>query len=222
MSPAARRGGLPDPNRQLVRRRITEFLRPFATGEPVLDIGSGNSPYAALFPNRLCLDVRLRPDVKVRGDAHALPFRSESFELILFTEVLEHTIEPQRVVDELQRVLRPGGRVLLTTRFIFPLHDVPGDYYRFTDRALAYLFRRWSSVDIRAEATSAETLGVLLHRMSIQCTFRGGRIVRGAMFAASRVVGALDRLVLRQYGDAGKIEPVRSVLVSGWHLVAEK
>lgn len=222
MTGATRGSPLTESNRQLVRRRITEFLRPFATGELVLDIGSGNSPYAALFPNRLCLDVRVRPYVRVRGDAHALPFRADSFPLILFTEVLEHTIEPQRVVNELKRVLRPGGRVLLTTRFMFPLHDVPGDYYRFTDRALEHLFRGWSSVEIRAEATSGETLGVLLHRLAIQCSFRGGRIVRGALLFGSRAARGLDWLLLRQYGDAGRIEPVRSVLVSGWHLVAEK
>jgi hypothetical protein len=76
------------------------------------------------------------------------------------TEVLEHALEPQRMIDEIRRALRPGGRVLLTTRFIFPLHDVPGNYYRFTNYALVHLFRDWASVSVEPEATTFETLGV--------------------------------------------------------------
>jgi SAM-dependent methyltransferase len=209
-------------HRQLVRDRITEFLRPHSTGARVLDLGCGNSPYAALFPNRMCLDIRRRPGAAIVCDAHYLPFMTGSFDLILSTEVLEHTLEPQRIVDEIRRVLRPGGRVLLTTRFIFPLHDVPGDYYRFTNYALAHLFRDWSSARVEAEATTLETIGVLLHRMAIQCELRAPRLVRPALLVAARLISRLDWLIIRQYGNGARTEPVPQMLVSGWHVAALK
>jgi SAM-dependent methyltransferase len=209
-------------SRQLVRDRITDFLRPYGTPQRVLDLGCGNSPYAALFPDRLCLDIRRRPDAGIVGDAHCLPLATGSFDLILSTEVLEHALEPQRVVDEIRRVLRPGGRLLLTTRFIFPLHDVPGDYYRFTNYSLAHLFRDWSSASIAAETTTLETLAVLLQRIAIQCEFRAQRLVRLALLVTARLVGRLGWLLKRQYGNAQRTEPVPQVLVSGWHVVALK
>jgi SAM-dependent methyltransferase len=207
-------------SRPLVRDRITEFLRPYATDRRVLDLGCGNSPYAALFPNRMCLDLRRKPGAAVVGDAHALPFAADSFDLILSTEMLEHTVEPQRIVDEIRRVLRPGGRLLLTTRFAFPLHDVPGDYFRFTNYGLAHLFRDWSTTSIEPEATTMETMAVLLQRLAVQCEFRFSRTVRLGLFLTARLVSRLGWLVTRQHGNSVRSAPVPQILVSGWHVSA--
>jgi SAM-dependent methyltransferase len=170
----------------------------------------------------LCLDLRQRPGAAVVGDAHWLPFKTGAFDLIISTEMLEHTLEPQRIIDEIRRVLRPGGRVLLTTRFIFPLHDVPGDYYRFSNYALAHLFRDWSAARVEAEATTLETIGVLLQRMVIQCEFKSPRLVRLTLLLAARLISRLGRLVVRQYGNAQRTEVVPEILVSGWHVAASK
>lgn len=207
-------------SRPLVRDRITDFLRPYRTEGRVLDLGCGNSPYAPLFPNRMCLDLRRKPGAAVVGDAHQLPFAPGSFDLIISTEMLEHTVEPQRIVDEIRRVLRPGGRLLLTTRFIFPLHDVPGDYFRFTNYGLAHLFRDWSEATVTAEATTLETMAVLLQRLAIQAEFRSSRLIRLLLFLAARGVARLGWLVTRQYGNSVRTEPVPEMLVSGWHVSA--
>jgi SAM-dependent methyltransferase len=170
----------------------------------------------------MCLDIRRRPGAAIVGDAHWLPFADECLDMILSTEVLEHTLEPQRIVDEIRRVLRPGGRVLLTTRFIFPLHDVPGDYYRFTNYALSHLFRGWSSVQVDAEATTLETVGILLHRMTMQAELRAQRLVRPVLLLAAKLIGRLGWLMVRQYGDGARSRPVPDMLVSGWHVTATK
>jgi SAM-dependent methyltransferase len=207
-------------SRPLVRDRITEFLRPYRTEGRVLDLGCGNSPYASLFPNRMCLDLRRKPGAAVVGDAHRLPFAPGSFDLIISTEMLEHTVEPQRIVDEIRRVLRPGGRLLLTTRFIFPLHDVPGDYFRFTNYGLAHLFRDWSAATVEAEATTMETMAVLLQRLAIQGEFRSSRLIRLGLFLGARLVARLGWLITRQYGNSVRTEPVPEMLVTGWHVSA--
>jgi SAM-dependent methyltransferase len=168
----------------------------------------------------MCLDLRRKPGAAVVGDAHHLPFAPGSFDLIISTEMLEHTAEPQRIVDEIRRVLRPGGRLLLTTRFIFPLHDVPGDYFRFTNYGLAHLFRDWSEATVEAEATTMETMAVLLQRLAIQSEFRSSRLIRLLLFLAARLVARLGWLITRQYGNSVRSEPVPEMLVTGWHVSA--
>ena len=115
----------------------------------VLDVGGGRpAPHDDAWPAgvlRFRLDVSPvhRPDVV--ADAGALPFRDGSFDGAVACEVLEHIAEPQRVIDELHRVLVPGGDVWGSVPFLAAIHGDPDDYYRYTASSLAHLFRRFSS-----------------------------------------------------------------------------
>lgn len=75
-------------------------------------------------------------------DANHLEFDDESFQTVVSTEMLEHDPSPWLTFQEVYRVLKPGGRLLLTTRGpMFEPHDYGGDYYRYTNDALAHLAR---------------------------------------------------------------------------------
>lgn len=76
-----------------------------------------------------------RPDVY--GDAGRLPFVEATFDSVLMLDVLEHVAEPELALSEALRVLNPGGCLLLTIPFAYPLHDQPHDYQRFTEHGLA-------------------------------------------------------------------------------------
>src|SRR6476661_3646451 len=128
---------------KLTRITLDRFIAAHATDRPTLDIGAQNGPYAALFPRRVGLDIRAGAGVRIIGDAQALGVRDAAFDVVLCTEVLEHLREPQQAIDEMFRVLKPGGRLLLTTRFLFPIHDAPDDYFRYTKYGLRYLLRRF-------------------------------------------------------------------------------
>jgi SAM-dependent methyltransferase len=73
---------------------------------------------------------------QVFGDAAALPFADASFDTVMLLDVLEHVAEPEAALREAARVLAPGGRLLLTIPFAYPLHDLPHDYQRFTGPGL--------------------------------------------------------------------------------------
>jgi SAM-dependent methyltransferase len=110
---------------KITRVYLERFLQAHATPKRTLDLGASIGPYAAYFPNRSGVDLEKAPGVEVVADAHALSFRGGSFDVVLATEVLEHLQEPQKAADEMLRVLRPGGTLLLTTRFLFPARRAP-------------------------------------------------------------------------------------------------
>ena len=77
------------------------------------------------------------PDVF--SSAEALPFADETFDAVACFEVLEHVENPALAVGEAVRVLRPGGIYVLSTPFLYPLHDTPRDFRRYTPFGLRRL-----------------------------------------------------------------------------------
>lgn len=92
------------------------------------------------------------------GSIEDLPIGDTSFDLVVCTQVLEHVANPQQAVDEIYRVLRPGGVVILTTNFHYGLHGVPHDYFRFSRYALEHLFQR-SGFEVNATVPRGGYLG---------------------------------------------------------------
>jgi SAM-dependent methyltransferase len=77
----------------------------------------------------------------------SLDFPDASFDYVLSDQVLEHVEgNPQQAIDECWRVLRPGGIAITTTVFMFELHGVPKDFWRFSKDALSLLHRNWSEI----------------------------------------------------------------------------
>jgi SAM-dependent methyltransferase len=123
-------------------RRALERQRGFLHGR-ILDVGCGNQPYRHLFDGSYTgLDVvpGRRPDVV--GTATDLPLRTASCDGVLCLEVIEHVEDFERVIREIHRVLRPGGRLLLSAPMSWGLHYEPHDYWRFTPHGLRALMRR--------------------------------------------------------------------------------
>ena len=78
------------------------------------------------------LDLFAVPGVDVAADAHQLPFPDALFTRVECDAVLEHVRDPRRVMQEIRRVLMPGGYAHLVTPFCHPFHEYPKDYRRFT------------------------------------------------------------------------------------------
>ena len=100
-------------------------------------------------PPRKIIDERARitkaeyPDVNILH----LPYVDNSFDFVICDQVLEHVEgSVERTVSEMRRVLRPGGKVIIATVFINPLHYGPKDLWRFSPDALRYLCRDFSEI----------------------------------------------------------------------------
>jgi SAM-dependent methyltransferase len=203
---------------RLTRQALDRFLRSRASDARTLDLGGGSGPYAHYFPNRLCMDVRPTPDVHFVGDAHRLPLRDGAFGVVLCTEVLEHLSEPRQALDEMFRVLGPGGRLLLTTRFLFPIHESPHDYYRYTRYGLEHLLQRFEIVTIEEETDTMGTLGVLVQRLALQADVLGGRVGRLMLHLIARLVACCGFILRREYGSSPRRREERTIMTSGYYV----
>lgn len=144
------------------RRSIAAFVARAAQETPagarVLDAGAGDAPYAELF--RHCeymtsdwagsLHEGAR-NADVVAPLDDLPLDDGSFDAILNTQVLEHLPDPSGALAELRRVLLPGGRLWLTAPLVWPLHEEPYDYFRYTSHGLRALLEGAGFEDIEIE-----------------------------------------------------------------------
>ncbi len=208
--------------KKITRGNLDPFLQKYATDKRVLDIGAGGSGYGKFFPNRLSVDIDPLRKPDVVADAHALPFKDGEFEMVLCTEVLEHVKNPKKVMDEILRVLTPRGLVVLTTRFVYPLHDTPHDYWRYTKYGLMHQFRNFDLIEIIPEAQSFTTLAILLQRMAYQSRFRMDKVVKVLLFSFAWIIKHFEGLVVKQFSDIKKSAPETDILASGYYVAARK
>jgi SAM-dependent methyltransferase len=148
----------------------------------LLDVGCGEMPYKSLLISPLskveryvgldlgnnALYTKSVPDIF--WDGETIPLPDISVECAIATEVLEHCPKPENVMKEIYRVLRPEGIFFFTVPFIWPLHDVPYDQYRYTPYSLERLLSNsgFEQIDIKAmggwDASLAQMIGLWVNR----------------------------------------------------------
>ncbi len=89
-----------------------------------------------------------------------------SLDCVVVLEVLEHVKDPQKALSEIWRVLKPNGKIILSTPFIFHIHAEPHDYWRFTHYGLSLLLEAFTEVEIRERNGCAESWVVTFARMA--------------------------------------------------------
>lgn len=139
----------------------------FPFEEPILDTCAGWEPnfYQPLFPGRQYIKQDMRdfdpPCIDVICDIGDMePIASESIGLALNLESLEHLPYPQKAIDEIHRVLRPNGLLILTTVMHFKIHLAPKDYWRFTPDGLELLLNRFKILDCTLEGDLKRPKGI--------------------------------------------------------------
>ena len=176
----------------------------------VLDVGgrarSGvdRSQYFRV-PEYVVFDVLPGSNVDVVGDAHDLArhFPPEHFDAILSCAVFEHLMMPWAVVTEMNRVLKPGGLVLVATHQTLGMHDLPWDFWRFSDTAWDALFNARTGFEIVERALDGEQYIVPF-------------ILTAAKLHAERSVGFEGSVVLaRKIGPCTMSWPLRAADIVG-------
>lgn len=120
-----------------------EFLRK-RSFDNILEIGSGDGLQS--FKRRIrakrfiATDVVKTKFVDEVADVTNLRYINDSFDLVLCNQVLEHVFDFHKAVKELIRVTKKGGLIMVSVPFVYPIHDKPNDFWRFTEYSIKRLF----------------------------------------------------------------------------------
>jgi len=170
-----------------IRKSIVTALKHYldrASGV-LLDVGCGQMPYKTLISrykeitNYIGLDIEnpnyqtnCRPDLF--WDGVRIPLADNSVDCAIATELFEHVPTLEVMLKEIKRVLRPGGSVFFTVPFLWPLHDMPHDEYRYTPFSLKNIFERAGYLDTNIaalggwDASLAQMIGLWIKRRPME------------------------------------------------------
>ena len=213
------RSTITDP-KYLVRRSKRAVVRAYAERYAkgcLVDLGCGTAEFKDLFDGHVNSYIRLDypatqqsmgyggAKIEIAGDVCAIPMGVSSVDSALLLDVLEHVFQVEDVLQDISRILKPGGTLLLTTPFIYPVHGKPYDYHRFSFYALErYLEKHGLRIIDRSIVGGYGTVLAVLLNQFLYRTFLGnvrllyivGLLLRPlwlAIVAAANCVGcALD------------------------------
>jgi SAM-dependent methyltransferase len=143
----------------LVLRQRREIFRRWLASLPagpidVLDVGGRIQPYRPLLEGRVrryvAIDLLPTPLVNVQARGEQIPFRGGSFDLVICTQVLEYIPEPRVVIEEIRRVLKDGGWLVLSGPSVSP-RDADHECWRFLPAGIRSLLSEFREVEVVPE-----------------------------------------------------------------------
>jgi len=198
-----------------------KFVPQYLQGS-VLDDGCGQAPYLEIIKKYSETLVLLDHNPSHRGlnvcaDVCMLPFRDGSFDSVLSLQVLEHVPDPFMAIQEAGRALKHGGVLLLSVPHLSRLHELPHDYFRYTENGLRELALRADLEVIQIEPTG----GLLLfigHQFSVAflTSFWKIKILRSFLIKFNKVF--ITKLIVR----LDKLLGFPSLFPQGYAMVTKK
>lgn len=164
------------------RKELLRAVRHFSghLNGKLLDVGCGTQPYRGFFNVEEYVGVELdslanRKNKKADYfyDGKTLPFEAASFDSLFCSQVFEHVFNPEQFLEELARVVKPGGHLLLTVPFIWDEHEKPYDFGRYTSYGLRHLAKShgFEVIDLQKTAADAslffQLINVYLYRFTL-------------------------------------------------------
>jgi len=127
-----------------------------------LDVGSKNvnGSLRPLFTDYVGLDMRKGRNVDIIANSHNIPFDDGTFDCVTCVETLEHDDNPFETMNEIYRILKPGGWAVLAASGInFKKHAHPNDYFRYTDEGMKVLLKKFNKVEGFDDSDEAYGIG---------------------------------------------------------------
>jgi SAM-dependent methyltransferase len=174
------------------------FLAKLPTHSVVVELGSGNR---RLTDDIVNIDLFMFPNVDAAADIEHTPLADDSVDFVILDSVIEHVPNPQGVVDEVLRVLKPGGKLFCINPFLFPYHGYPAHYCNFTRDGMQHLLRNFSSAVVEPHYGPTSPIVNIVSEY-VAWGVAGGRrtpylAVRAAMLLAIGWLRFLDRWIIR-------------------------
>ncbi|MDF1548083.1 MAG: class I SAM-dependent methyltransferase [Bacteroidales bacterium] len=137
----------------IIRRSLYYSIKKYAPsleGE-LLDFGCGDKPYKSLFnkvEKYIGLDIENeahsheKEEIDVYYDGRTIPFNNGHFDVVFSSEVFEHVFDIENVINEIHRVIKPGGKLFITVPFTWNEHEIPNDFGRYTSFGIRHLLEK--------------------------------------------------------------------------------
>jgi len=164
----------PDPRIKFQFQFIEELSAALPAGSLVVDVGAGQAELQRFFPDARYVGVDLGvgdsnwdySNLAVCCDVHNLPIAGDVADAALNLWVMEHVTQPVKMVKEMCRILKPGGKVLAFVPFVLHEHQVPYDFFRYTRYGLKYVFEEagFTDVTIVADTSPEYAMGYEAHK----------------------------------------------------------
>ncbi len=177
---------------RFVRSAIAKHV---TAGMRVADVGCGEQPWRGAIEERgaqyVGIDItqNAQDTVEIIGPITQVPAPDAAFHAILCTEVLEHVSDTRAALAELRRLCTPGGVIILTTPFVYPIHEEPFDFVRVTPDQLRALAHEAGLVATRLETAGneIEALAVIWNSMWSRGLPRRLGVLRLLLLAITRL-----------------------------------
>lgn len=157
----------------------------------VLDVGCGFMPYKKIVESNPRVEKYIGMDLQqpayygqivpdLKWDGREIPLPDESIDCVMATEFLEHYAEPETALMEIYRVIKPDGRVFATVPFVWNLHEIPYDEYRYTPYSIERHFENAGFKEIKVKALGGWNLS-LAQMIGLWTTFSKMRNITRAI-----------------------------------------
>lgn len=157
-------------SRKNLYRFMTSAIKEYCNrDQKIVNIGAGGeikkilSCYNLNF-KEIDIDEKRKPDFVCSVENMPI-FKNNSIDIFFCIEVMEHVKNPFNAIKEISRVLKPNGIIIGSTPFIFPIHDEPYDFYRYTKYGLRNLFENFDQIKLVERNSYIESAYVILLRL---------------------------------------------------------
>ena len=174
----------------VIKKYVKKYVRNIFTNnnDRILDVGSGKNPYyqKSMKGKIIRFDIKKYDKIDVIGNADFFPFRKDSFDKVIIVNSLYYFKDPLKIIENISRILKKNGKLVIITPFFYPVHDVPEDRYRFTEFGLKTILEDYFVVE-RIEAIGGffNIPAVMLHSL-----------IKGSPLMASKSLQILIRILV--------------------------
>ncbi len=140
---------------------IVSELKRHASGK-LVDIGCGDKPFHSILVDQveeyIGVDhpgtMHSKDKIDVFADVYDMPFDENTFDTAILSQVIEHLENPEKAFKEINRILKPGGTLFISWPFLYPIHEAPRDFYRYTKYGIVHLAAKSDFEIINIESSS--------------------------------------------------------------------
>jgi len=216
-------------NNYLIRKNLKTSLSRLAANigpeEYILDYGCGSKPYQFLFQSSNYIGVDVERSGHPAGskkadiyfDSSQVPLPDRTFDVVLASEVFEHIFELDDSLVDIFRLLKPGGKLIATCPFLWPLHEEPYDHARYTPHALNYILKKvgFQNIHIEKIGHDVETLAEITNAyMALKFVPK--------IPVLSRIASITYNTIFHTLGTVGRILPKTQTIYLSNIITAER